>query len=100
MELYQILEKALDEGMRISELERRHLYLREILWDYLHGYNPSARYNKPESSFSPRDWVPGRIYGNIGLDACCKELNKIRSERGYDFRGKNLSKLERFVGNF
>src|SRR3989338_8987660 len=100
MELYQRLENAMDEGRRMSELNHRYLYLRETLWDYLHGYNPSAMYNKPESSFSPGDWVPGRIYGNIGLDACCKESNEIRSERGYAFRGKKLSKLERFVGDF
>ena len=104
MELYQRLENVMDEGRRKSELDRRWLNLREMLWDYLHDYNPSAMYDKPTSSFSSTACPAGRIYGSIGLDACCKISNEIgdkRRKRVYSFfRGEKLSKLERFVEDF
>ena len=103
MELYQRLKNAMDEGSRMCELNRHYLYMRDTLWDYLHNYNSSARYDKPEIPFSSTDYFPGRIYGNIGLDACCEKLNELgdkRRKRVSAYYTEGISELELFVENF
>lgn len=96
MELYKRFKNALDEGMKMSELERRADSLR----DRLYGYERLT----DSSSSTARG--AGFIFGSVAvqqLDELCQESNELRGIRinrvnGYYSRG--LCELELFIENF
>lgn len=96
MDLYQRLEKALDDGIRMSALEHCYWPLRERLED--HG--------KLTGSSSPTARDAGFIFGSLDIqliDECTEQTNELRSERTkrmYASGNEKLSRLETFVENF
>ncbi len=96
MELYQILKNAMDEGTRMSELDRRSDFLRDGLYGYKRLTDSSSQTSRGA----------GIIFGSVAvqqLDELCQESNELRSirtKRVSAYYTEGISELELFVENF
>jgi hypothetical protein len=96
MDLYQRIEKALNDGVNMSRLEHRYWPLRESLEDH----------SQLAGSSCPTARGAGFIFGSLDIqliDEYTKQMNELRKERSnriYASGDKKLNKLEIFVENF